>query len=57
MSSFGFQTSKIRMFFGIITADQVFKSFLGRNNSLKPFFGFCDRLPFCLKESSQLVKY
>ena len=56
MSLFGFQTSKIcNFFFGKFTAVQVLKSFLGRNNSLKPpFFGFCDNLTIILEESREL---
>ena len=38
------------VFFGRFTAEQVLKSFSGRNNSLKlPVFGFCDNLPFGLE--------
>ena len=52
MSLVGFQASKICMFFGKFTAEQVLKS---RNNSLKPsFFGFCDNIPFSLEESREL---
>ena len=41
ISLVGFQTSKTGCFFGKFTAEQVLKSFSGRNNSLKPpFFGF-----------------
>ena len=55
VSSVGFQASKICMFFGKFTAEQVLKSFLGTNNSLKaPAFGFCDSLPFGLEESREL---
>ena len=37
------------VFFGKFTAEQVLKTFSGRNNSLKPpFFGFCDSLSFGL---------
>ena len=42
-------------FFEKFTAEQVLKPFLGRNNFLKPsFFGVCDSLRFCLKESRDL---
>ena len=42
------------VFFGRFTAEQVLKSFSGRNNSLKPpVFGFCDSLPFGLEESRE----
>ena len=51
MSSVGFQAPKIWMFFGKFTGDQVLKSFSGRNNFLKPAFGFCDSFPFGLEES------
>ena len=55
MSLAGFQAFKIDMIFGKLTADQDLKSFLGKNNSLKPlFFGFCDSLPFGLEESREL---
>ena len=56
VSSVGFQASKICMFFfGKFTAKQVLKSFLGRNNSLKPhFFRFCTSLPFALEASIEL---
>ena len=51
----GFLASKIYIFFGKFTAEQVLKSFLGRNNSLKPLvFGFCDIPPFGLKKSREL---
>ena len=35
MSLVGFQASKIWMFFGKFTAELVWKSFSGRNNSLE----------------------
>ena len=55
MSSVDFLASKICIFFGKFTAEQVMKSFLGRNNSLKPLvFGLCDSLPFGLEESREL---
>ena len=41
MSSVGFRPPKSECFFGKFTAEQVFKSFSGRNNSLQPpVFGF-----------------
>ena len=54
MSLVGYQASKIRCFFGKITAEQVLKSFSCRNNSLKlPVFGFCDSLSFGFEESRE----
>ena len=45
----------LHVYFGKSTAEQVLKSFLGRNNSLKPpFFGFCDNLTIILEESREL---
>ena len=46
----------LHVFFGgKFTAKQVLKSFLGRNNSLKPhFFRFCTSLPFALEASIEL---
>ena len=38
MSLVGFYAYKMYMFFQKFTAEQVLKSFLGRNNSLKPPF-------------------
>ena len=44
-----------KFFFGKFTTEKVLKSFLGRNNSLKPpLFGFCDSLLFSLEESREL---
>ena len=40
--------------FGTFTAEQVLKSFSGRNNSLKPSVGFFNSLPYDLKESRKL---
>ena len=41
-------------FFGKFTAEQVLKSFSGRNNSLMPLvFGFCNSLPFGFEESRE----
>ena len=55
LSLVGFQASKICMFFRKFTAEQVLKSFLRINNSLKPpLFGFCDSLPIILEESREL---
>ena len=52
---YGFQPSKIWMFFWKSTVEQVSKSFSGRNNSLKPpVFEFCDNLPYDLEESIEL---
>ena len=54
MSSVGFQVSKIWMFFGTFIMEPVLKSFFGRHNSPNPsVFGFCDSLPFGLKESRE----
>ena len=55
MPSVGFQFSKICMFFfGKFTAEQVLKSFLGRNNSLKPpVFDVCDSLPFVVLKNQE----
>ena len=48
-----FQPSKIWMFFGKFTVEEVLKSFSDRNNSLKPlFFGFGD--PYDLEDSIKL---
>ena len=42
-------------FFGNYTAEQVLKSFSGRNHSLKlPVLGFCDSLPYDLEEPIEL---
>ena len=42
------------MIFGKFTAEQVLKSFSGRNDSLKyPVFRFYDSLPFGLEESRE----
>ena len=49
-----YRPPKSGCFFGKFTAEQVLKSFSGRNNSLKPVFGFCDNLPFGLEESREL---
>ena len=55
MSSFGFQASKIWMFFGKIFAELVWKSFSGRNSSLEPpVFWFSNSLPYGLEESREL---
>ena len=55
MSLVGFQAFKIWMFFEKFTVEQVFKSFSGRNNTLKsPVFGFCDSLPNDLEKSKEL---
>ena len=55
MSLVGFEASKIWMFFGKFTAEQVLKSFSGRNNCLKsPVFEFCDSLPYDLEKSIEL---
>ena len=53
MSSVCFQASKIWMFFiGKFAAEQVLKSFSGRNYSLKtPVLGFCNSLSFGLAKS------
>ena len=41
-------------FFGKFTAEQVLKSFLGRNNSLKPpVFDVCDSLPFVVLKNQE----
>ena len=38
-------------FFGEFAAEQILKSFFGKNNSLEPsFFGLFDSLPFSLEE-------
>ena len=53
MSLIGFQASKT-CFFAKFVAEQVLKSFSGRNNSLKPpVLGVCDSLPFGLEESRE----
>ena len=39
------------VFFGIFTAEQNLKSFLGRNNSLERVFRFSNSLPYGLEES------
>ena len=55
MSLVGFQASKIWIFFGKFTAEQVLKPFAGRDNSLKlTVFGFCDSLLFGVEESGEL---
>ena len=52
MSSVGFRASKIWIFFGKLTAEQVLKSFSGRSNSLKPTVsGFSNSLLFGLGKS------
>ena len=52
MSSVGFQDSKIWMFFGKLTVEQVLKSFSVRNYSVKSsVFGFCDSLPLDIEKS------
>ena len=52
MSLVGFQASKIWIFFGKFTAEQVLKPFAGRDNSLKlTVFGFSD--VFCLVLKNQ----
>ena len=41
-------------FFGKFTAEQVLKSFLGRNNSLKPpVFDVCDSLSFVVFKNQE----
>ena len=55
LSLVGFQASKICKFFRKFTGEQVLKSFLSRNNSLKPpLVGFCNSLPIIPKESREL---
>ena len=52
MSFVVFQPSKISKFFGKFTEEQVFKSCLDRNNSLKSLaFGFCYSVSYDLEES------
>ena len=47
-----FSLPKSRNFFGKFNEEQIFKSFLDRNNSLKsPAFGFCDSVSYDLEES------
>ena len=44
----------LHVFFGKFTAEQVLKSFLGRNNSLKPpVFDVCDSLPFVVLKNQE----
>ena len=55
MSLVGFQASKIWMFFGKFTVEQVLKSFSGRNSFLKSsVFGFYDTLSYDLEKSKEL---
>ena len=54
MSLIGFQVSKISMFFGKFTANQVMRSFSDRINSLEPpVFEFTNGLPYGLEESGE----
>ena len=54
MSLVGFQASKIWIFFGKFTVEQVLKSFSDRNNTKKsPVFGFCDRPPYDLEKPKE----
>ena len=54
MSLVDFQASKIWMFFGKFTVEQVLRSFSGRNSSLKsPIFGFCNSPPYTLEKSKE----
>ena len=57
-SSVGFQASKTNIFFGKLTIGLVWKSFLGRNNSLEstPVFWFFNNHLYGPEESIKKVE-